>query len=163
MSLKSCKSCFKEIDGRATKCPYCQAFQQKWRNPQVLAGLISLFFIPMAFLPLYFSGFLTKPKFDDYRKNVILTERAYFHDGADKTRFILELDNRTDKKWEDANVQILFKDANGSVIGVTNENVYNFKAPAKTKSLCEVNAHQPKAATAHEISLVSMRAPILND
>lgn len=42
--MKKCKSCQKEIDKKATKCPYCQTDQRNWflRHP-ILSILLALF------------------------------------------------------------------------------------------------------------------------
>ena len=46
--MKKCKSCQKEIDNKAKKCPYCQADQRNWfmRHP-ILTGILVLFIIGM--------------------------------------------------------------------------------------------------------------------
>ncbi len=50
--MKQCKSCKKEIDANATKCPFCQTDQRSWfrRHPilTVIFGLIFLGFIGSA-------------------------------------------------------------------------------------------------------------------
>lgn len=44
--MKKCKSCQKEIDEKATKCPYCQTDQRSWfRKHPILTGLLVLFVI----------------------------------------------------------------------------------------------------------------------
>lgn len=44
--MKKCKSCQKEIDAKANKCPYCRTDQQNWfmKHP-ILTGLLALFII----------------------------------------------------------------------------------------------------------------------
>lgn len=46
--MKKCKSCQKEIDSKARKCPYCQADQRSWflRHP-ILTALLVLLVIGM--------------------------------------------------------------------------------------------------------------------
>lgn len=46
--MKKCKSCQKEIDSKAKKCPYCQTDQRSWflRHP-ILTVLLILFVIGM--------------------------------------------------------------------------------------------------------------------
>lgn len=46
--MKKCKSCQKEIDIKATKCPFCQTDQRSWfRRHPILTGIVGLvlFFI----------------------------------------------------------------------------------------------------------------------
>src|SRR5882672_8855909 len=39
--MKKCKSCQKEIDNKAKKCPYCQASQRGWfRRHPILTGIL---------------------------------------------------------------------------------------------------------------------------
>lgn len=42
--MKKCRSCQKEIDSKATKCPFCQEKQGNWakRHP-ILTGIIAIF------------------------------------------------------------------------------------------------------------------------
>ncbi len=43
---KKCKSCKKEIDAKATKCPHCRADQRNWfRRHPILTGLLVLIVI----------------------------------------------------------------------------------------------------------------------
>jgi hypothetical protein len=44
MQMKKCKSCQKEIDSKAKKCPYCQSDQRSWfgRHP-ILTAILGLF------------------------------------------------------------------------------------------------------------------------
>lgn len=40
---KKCKSCMKDIDAKAKKCPYCQADQRNWfRKHPILTGIFGL-------------------------------------------------------------------------------------------------------------------------
>lgn len=42
--MKKCKSCQKEIDPKATKCPYCQTDQRSWfRRHTIITGIAILF------------------------------------------------------------------------------------------------------------------------
>ena len=56
--MKKCKSCQKEIDDKATKCPYCQTDLRSWfkRHP------ILTLFIGLTILPLFLAPFLGSDK-----------------------------------------------------------------------------------------------------
>ena len=44
--MKKCKSCQKEIDNKATKCPFCQSDQRNWfRKHPILTVILGLMFI----------------------------------------------------------------------------------------------------------------------
>lgn len=59
--MKKCKSCQKEIDDKATKCPYCQTDQRSWfRRHPILTVLIALFVLPAVLNSL--SSGSSKPK-----------------------------------------------------------------------------------------------------
>lgn len=46
--MKKCKSCQKEINNKASKCPYCQTDQRNWfRRHPILTVLIVLFILPI--------------------------------------------------------------------------------------------------------------------
>jgi hypothetical protein len=46
--MKKCKSCQKQIDDKAKKCPHCQSDQRSWfRRHPIITGLIGLFVIGM--------------------------------------------------------------------------------------------------------------------
>ncbi len=48
--MKKCKDCKKEIDGKATKCPFCQTDQRNWfaKHP-ILTGILALVIIIIVF------------------------------------------------------------------------------------------------------------------
>ncbi len=44
--MKTCKTCIKEIDEKAQKCPYCRSSQKSWLGRhRLIAGILLLFIL----------------------------------------------------------------------------------------------------------------------
>ena len=106
--MKPCRSCFKEIDDKATKCPYCQSFQGKWKGSQSLSLFFVLPFLAFSFWNLYK---INGASFQDNKSLISISEISHINGG-----YIFEIDNRSDLKWTSPMVQIVFKDAQGKVV-----------------------------------------------
>jgi len=131
---KPCKSCKEEIDGAATKCPKCQAYQQWFRNPQIFP----LFFV-LPFIGLIFwnSHRLTNPaSFADYRDkfSVGVVDEKPVANG--RTGLLtVRLENRTDKTWKRPKFQIESLDRDGKIVTVEHADEYNMVVAPNSSAL----------------------------
>ena len=111
--MKPCKSCHKEIDDLASKCPYCQAFQVWYRNPQVYGMLFPLVLIPVIF---FSTGMWGKKEFADYSKLFDVNQISCSVDG-DKIAIVYSIENKSEVKWNRLSYE---------VIGYDDKNMVNF-------------------------------------
>ena len=121
---KPCKSCKEQIDAAATKCPKCQAFQNWYRNPQVLPLLILIPFF--AYMTWNISRFGKAATFADYRDKLSVSVVEENPSTNGKTSLVtVRLENRTDKTWKSPKVQVESLDADGKVLSVEHVHEYN--------------------------------------
>ncbi len=121
---KPCKSCKEEIDAAATKCPKCQAFQNWYRNPQVLPLLFVILFF--AYMAWSISRVGKAATFADYRGKLSVSVVEENPSTNGKTSLVtVRLENRTDKTWKSPKVQVESLDAEGKVLSVEHVHEYN--------------------------------------
>jgi len=93
IKLKKCKSCQKEIDDKAIKCPYCQTDQRSWfRKHPILTLLIAFFVLPI--LIGIFSSSPEKPKQINKVKQQEITETEKKQSEEERQRKISSLANK---------------------------------------------------------------------
>ncbi|HEY2124969.1 MAG TPA: hypothetical protein VGG94_05850, partial [Chthoniobacterales bacterium] len=103
--LKPCKSCKEEIDQAAIKCPKCQAYQQWYRNPQMVPLFLLLPFI--AFVIWNMSRLTNPASFADYKDKLsvsVVAEKATANGRAEL--LTVRLENHTNKTWKHPKFQI---------------------------------------------------------
>ncbi|MCP3927818.1 MAG: hypothetical protein GY705_01815 [Bacteroidetes bacterium] len=133
--MKTCKSCFSEIDERAKKCPNCQSWQSKARtvfyNP---AFSLIIFLIAMFGISSYFeSKFTPKIAFTDYADQIAITEsRIEFGENScgETVAIIGKLKNESEIDWKDITYEVTFLDSDNNVSDTDQENEYSFILPA---------------------------------
>jgi hypothetical protein len=133
--MKTCKSCFSEIDERAKKCPNCQSWQSKARmvffNP---AFSLIIFLITMFGISSYFeSKFTPKIDFADYVDKIVLKDtRIEFGENScgETVAIIGKLKNESAIDWKDITYEVTFFDAGNNVSDTDQENEYSFILPA---------------------------------
>lgn len=131
---KPCKSCKEQIDATATKCPKCQAYQQWYRNPQVLP---LLFVLPFLAFVLWNTTRLTNPaSFADYKDklSVSVVEEKPSESGK-RGLLTVRLENHTNKTWKRPKFQIESLDANDRVVSVEHANDYNLVVAPNSDAL----------------------------
>jgi hypothetical protein len=121
---KPCKSCQEQIDQAATKCPKCQAYQQWFRNPQMLP---LFFLLPFFAFLIWNTSRLTNPaNLADYKDKLIVSVVDEKPSANSKAQLLtLRLENRTNKTWKRPKFQIESLDGNGKVLSVEHLNEYN--------------------------------------
>ena len=132
--LKPCKSCQEQIDQAATKCPKCQAYQQWFRNPQ----MVPLFFVlPFIAFVIWNTSRLTNPaSFADYRDKLSVDVVDQKPAANGKVELLtVRLENRTSKTWKRPKFQIESLDGNDKVLSVEHVNEYNLVVAPNSSAL----------------------------
>jgi hypothetical protein len=166
--MKTCKSCFSEIDERAKKCPNCQSWQSKARaiynNP---AFSLIIFLVAMFGISSYFQSRLSpKIAFADYANKIAITEsRVEFGESScGRTVAIIgKLKNESEIDWKDITYEITFLDKNNSVSDTAQENEYSFVLPANEEVPFKVSMKKEfdnKKYQNYKIRLVSARTKL---
>src|SRR6266480_4400133 len=123
-TTKPCKACKEQIDAAATKCPKCQAFQQWYRNPQ----LVSLVFLFPLFVLLFWnaSRLTSSATFADYKDKLAVSVVDDNASTNPRTSLVtVRLENRSDKTWKRPKFQVESLDADGKVVSVEHLIEYN--------------------------------------
>jgi hypothetical protein len=131
---KPCKSCKEQIDPAATKCPKCQAYQQWYRNPQMvsLAVMIPLF----AFIFWNTSGLMSHAALADYKDKLIVSVVDESPSANGKAELLtVRVENRTNKTWKRPKFQIESLDGEGKVLSVEHVNEYNLVVAPHSSAL----------------------------
>ncbi|WOX07238.1 hypothetical protein [Microbulbifer pacificus] len=113
--MKVCKLCKKEIESSAKKCPYCQGYQDWYRNPQILS-LIAI--VPIMFLWFNYINPFNTENFVDYQeqfssKQINTVELEGRNGPYFKVTF--EVQNNTEYKWGDMSYELIGRN-NGTII-----------------------------------------------
>ncbi len=166
--MKTCKTCFSEIDERAKKCPNCQSWQSKTRaisnNP---AFSLIMFLIVMFGISSYFqSGLTQKIAFADYADKITITESRIEFGGSscgETVAIIGKLKNESEIEWRDITYEITFLDKNNSVLDTGQEHKYSFVLPANEEVPFKVSMKKEFGTEKYKnykVRLVSARAKL---
>jgi len=140
---KYCKSCVREIEHEATKCPYCQSYQNWYRNPQYWSQIILL---PMIAFMFWNTGMFGKPKFADYQDDFSITLEKNLLIQKTKARLITyKIKNNSNYKWRSIEYTVVNKKAN-EVISAHQGSEYSWLIQPHGESLLSV--HVPYIAGA---------------
>lgn len=121
---KPCKACKEEIDGAATKCPKCQAYQRWYRNPQMFPLLVMIPFLTFLFFDM--SSSRTPGAFRDYADKLTVAVVDEKPAADNRSNLVtVRLDNRTSKTWKRPKFQIESLDGAGNVVSVEHQSEYN--------------------------------------
>ncbi len=130
--MKKCKSCKKEIDDLATKCPFCQGYQQWFRNPQYFGFL---FFIPLLGFMLWQTNSFKSKSFEEYRNRVAVEEvRIVQSDDGKKDILTYNVKNDTDLTWKSIVFEINGYDDHGNLVLTNSESEYAWIVQPRSQS-----------------------------
>ena len=154
--MKNCKSCNKEIDDIAKKCPHCQAFQNWFKNPQVIASIFPLLFIPYIF---FTTGLFSKEDFEDY-KQFISAEKVSESTTNKHLVFTYKIINKSSLEWENIEYQIIGKDESGVPVIVESKSEYSWTVSKNDEALLstKISKDQPSNVT-WSFEIVKMKHP----
>ena len=152
--MKNCKSCQKEIDDNATKCPYCQAFQKWIKSPQLLGLIFPLIFIPIVFTS---SGLWNKKEYIDYKESFIIESVSESVDN-NYNIYTYQITNNTSHKWESLTYQFIGKNESGKVVIVKSEEAYSWKVMPNSFSMLSIKAEKNALVSKWELKVLDMNS-----
>jgi hypothetical protein len=151
--MKKCKSCRKDIDPEATKCPYCQAYQNWIQSPQILSLICPLVFIPIIFMS---TGLWNKKLYKDY-KDFFSSEIVNKVDGDRRDVYTYRINNTSDIKWQDISFQLIAYDENDKVILVESKSEYAWVIMPKESNMISFEVKKNSLIKKWEFKIVDMR------
>ena len=151
--MKKCKSCRKDIDPEATKCPYCQAHQNWIRSPQVLSLIFPVVFIPIIFMT---TGLWNKKSYKDY-EHLFSSEIVNKVDGDRRDIYTYRVNNNSDIKWKDISFQVIGYDENNQVILVDSQSEYSLDYYAQESNMISVELEKNRLIKRWEFKIIDMR------
>jgi hypothetical protein len=166
--IKTCKSCRETIHFDAVKCPKCQAFQVWWKNPQY----ISLLFIPLPLLFFFFipnSPFREKPKFENFRSKISVTDSQFFFsrdNGNVEITSLVKIKNDSPHKWEHPTIEVQYFNADGKLIDTQSDKDFSSVLVPGTEQAFRFRTKPAKPETEYasqKIFIRSAEAPIFSD
>lgn len=157
--MKTCNACKEPIAKEATKCPKCQSFQGRFKNNLILLSLLPLLVIPFIFLN---SNSHERIDFITYKDQIFLKRLSQdtLQNKEFKTLNILvEIENQSDKKWENALFEVSFLSTSGQLLNIEKKGDYAFVVyPAtKTKASLKIPLYKEYENTRVDVKLIDLR------
>lgn len=148
ITSKTCKICYKEIDSRAKKCPYCQHWQYKF-SMVVFHPAFAVFFVTIPFVAVFiFMGTTFKDMVDKgedftpYRNQIAISEPELKFGETSCGPTVVAMGIMTNKSslsWKDVQLEVRFYDNNNKLIDTGQKNKYSFVVPANDISTFKVS------------------------
>lgn len=150
-----CKSCKKEIEAEATKCPYCQGYQVWYKNPQHLSYI---FVLPVFVFIFWNAGRFGDKHFEAYQDEFSAVEENTVVLPKTQARLITyRVKNNTDYKWDRISYEVIASD-NGELIAVSTGVEYAWVIQPKSESLLTVKVQAIPDATAWELKIKNINS-----
>jgi len=145
---KLCKMCYKEIDRRAKKCPYCHHWQNKismivW-HPAFPISIVLVFYLAVFILMgVAFESMFDKGEdFTPYRNKITISESELKFGEAESGPTVVvmgKMTNDSSLSWKDIQLEVRFYDPNKNLIDTDQKNKYSFVVPANDVSMFKVS------------------------
>jgi len=141
--MQTCKSCRKEIENGATKCSYCQAHQNWYKNPQIYSVV---FMLPLFIFMYWNMGLFNNKDFSDFESEFTLTEEKVIDTNGSKAKLITyKVKNNTEYKWNRISYEVV-SSHNGELLASMVDSNYAWVIQPNSESLLTVEvAFVPKA------------------
>ena len=151
--MKLCKSCRKEIDDSASKCPYCQSYQSWFKSPQVFGFVFPLIFIPIIF---FMSGLWGGREYAGNESLFIVKEINHF---TNQEGMIInyEIKNLSGNKWGNLTYQISLYNDKNDLLFVETKSEYSWKLPANDSANLSVNVRDSKGAVKWILKITELK------
>lgn len=153
MEHKQCKSCNKEIDIKAKKCPYCYSYQKWYYN---ISNYSSVIFLIFFIVFMYFNPIFNDVKFKKHTNEVNVKIRDIKHlVGKDKKYLGINLVIKNDSKydWENAVFELTYYDGNGKINFTENVSEYRFYLAGKETKNYSILAYPPDEYLTNKIKI----------
>lgn len=137
--MKTCKHCKEQIAIDATKCPKCQAHQNWYHNPQLLAIIPMILFLPFLIYMIYNRH--ERVHFEDYREKVTikkLSQDTLTIKDKKMINILVEVENNSDQKWENAVYEVQYLSPSGKLLNVERSSDYKFIINANKKAISSI-------------------------
>lgn len=151
--MKKCKSCKKEIDDSATKCPFCQSFQKWYKGPQIMILIFPLLMLPSLFS---ISRLTNDEKYLNYKKDILVTQVNIASD-TESDIHTYNIKNNTEHKWHDISYQFIGTDEEGKVVVVQSDSKYRWKVQANSASMISIKTPKDTPAEKWSLKIVDMK------
>lgn len=152
--MKQCKSCRKDIDDLATKCPHCQAYQNWFRNPQYI-GFI--FVIPFIGFMLWQTSSFKSKSFDEYRSQFAVEEvRVVISDDGKYDVITYTVQNNTDFTWKRISYEVRGYDSSDTIVIANSGLDYSWSVKPNSKAYLSVRVTRHASIARWEMHLVNM-------
>ena len=151
--MKNCKSCKKEIDVGATKCPHCQAYQIWHKNPQIYSIAFSMVFMVPFF---YITGIFWSPKYEDYKEKIVVQFQSESNvDGNHVVNY--KITNKSDIAWNDISYNVISYDKNGVVIISESDHEYRWLLPSNESVILSAKVSKDEKIVRRELTITSLK------
>ena len=146
LALKTCKTCCKEINSSAKKCPYCQHWQYKMSmivfHPVTAILVVAIVLVALGFFRQ--TIFSVGEDFTAYRDQIEITETELkFGEnecGSGNTVVVMgTMLNSSDVSWVRVQLEVQFYDGEKNLIDTEQENKYFFMVPANDSTTFKVS------------------------
>lgn len=157
--MKTCKSCKESIAATATKCPKCQSFQSWYRNPGLIALLPMLLLLPML---MFLRQQRQSVNFEDFKTAIsikTISQDTVFMKEQRMLNIIVEVDNQSDIKWENAVYEVRYISKSGTLLNLEKKEDYRFivAQKSKVKSAIKVPVYEEYSGAKMEVELIDLR------
>ena len=151
--MKPCKSCKKEIDDAAIKCPYCQAYQSWYRSPQLFGILFPLLMLPLMF---YVMGVWGQAQFNDYR-SAFTVKKISEAVVEGKPTITYQIENNTDRTWNRIDYTMLYKGKSGQILNADAGSSYYWSIEPKSSKYLTVDFKKVDDFDKLEFTITNLR------
>jgi len=164
MKTKICNSCKELIQAEATKCPKCQSFQSKYRNPNFVS-VLSLLLIPIFLLPFWWSIQQEKINYIDHKEAINLkvlrtdTIKRQGDKQLDLLNILIELENKTSIEWEQGEYEVEFRSTEGELLNIEKYGDFSLKLHpnSSAKSSVKIPLYQEYRHSTVKVNLINLR------
>lgn len=160
MDTKQCKECFKDVDVKATKCPYCQAHQgtfvRFWHSP--IGPFVPAIVFFLGFF-VFFKGIVFSDPIYDV-DNTLELSQSEFHfvdsDCGTKVTLIGSIKNKSDLALRNPTFDVVYYDAEKRIVDAISHQSYGLVLPprsAKTFKVSEIASAEKSLYISSKVSV----------
>jgi hypothetical protein len=153
--MKTCKSCIKEIDDSATKCPYCQSFQSWHKSPQLFGLIFPLVFIPTLF---YSMGIWFNTEYVGNENLFEVKEIGRAQGEYNRLALNYLIQNKSNKKWHNISYEVSVYDSSDKLLFVKTGQDYSWLVQPKQSSYLTVELDNSVKAEKWKLKILEMKS-----